>query len=267
MATQYVIRKQIFHYTDEYYTVQNEPEYFMLGEFYQVFNDEKLAQKSYRNLILASLRQPEISINGFDCEFAQEFQRLIWDKMGNQSYDLYDTGLPPTTLSDDDLLELAHRTGWLPYALFSFEEKESLYAVWVMSLQKYLIWHIDGECFPVFVGENGSNRSEKIFCTYRDDSLFNAIAEQIQLWLKGTPEELSDSPELFKQFLAVPDTGITYDDEKHVLEFESSAKRPPLFQQYFHTLNNLLKKPFYELHPIRPDQIKQVFENPTVKIL
>ncbi|MEC7119607.1 MAG: hypothetical protein VXW65_06880 [Pseudomonadota bacterium] len=265
MATQYVIRKQIFHYTDEYHTVQNEPEYFMLGEFYQVFNDAKIAQESYRHLILASLRQPEISINGFDCEFTQEFQRLIWEKMGNQSYDLYETGLPPTTLSDDDLLELAHRTGWLPYALFSFEKEKPLYAVWVIPLQKYLIWHIEGACFPVLVGDNGNDLSEKAFCTYRFNSLFHAIAEQTKLCLEGSSEELSDSPELLKQFLALPDTGIMYDAEKRMIEY--NPNQSALFQQYLHTFNSLLKKPFYELHPIRPEQIKQVFDHPTVRIV
>lgn len=273
MATKYVIRKQVFLYTDEGFMVQDEPENFQLGSFYQVFDDEKIAKEMYRNLIIASLRHPSLKIHYFEGEFISEFQQFVWGKLGDQSYDPYDTeGLPPNTLSDDDLLEFAHCAGWLPYVLCSFEDTESLYAVWMVLSEEYLISSVvdrEWDYYLVLVGDNSRDLTQKALYAQEYDALYNALKYTLKnLRLMGTPEELSDQPELFKRFLALPDTGFFYDVLGQFIEIrvEYPSKLPELFQQYLHTFNSLLKKPLYELHPIHPEQIMQVFENPTVRI-
>jgi hypothetical protein len=253
----------MFYYTDEWYSPNGELDCYLLTKIYETFDDIVVAQQTYRQILLKSLREPELKLYKFDCEFTQEFDAFIIEKLGaSYSQFIYDTYKPPVELSDDDLLEFAYRTGWLPYVLLSFED-QPLYAIWDTSNKRYLmssaIYHNDT---PIIVGENGVDVEGNAFEIGCENRLLGITGSQLTLY--GSPEELSDSPELLKQFLALPDTGIMYDAENHVIEY--GQNRPPLFQQHLHTLNNLLKKPFYELHPIRPDQIKQVFENPTVKI-
>ena len=273
MATKYVIRKQDFEYTDEGYLIRDEPENRWLGGFSQVFDDEKKAKETYRNLLLPSLRHPEI--NRFDGDFMCKFQKIMRDKLADQSYNLYnEPTFPHTILSDDNLFEIAHLTGWLPYVLCTFEEKEPLYAIWLISKQAYLISGSGDDCYFPLVGENGKDLTETTLC--ENGALYYALKSTAELHimgtptlrLMGTPEQLSDQPELLKRFLALPDTGFFYDVYRDFIEFrdDNHLAKVPLLHEYLQTLNSLLKKPLYELHPIRPDQIKQVFENPTVKI-
>lgn len=164
MATQYVIRKQDFAYTDERYCAYEELDYHLLSRFYQAFDDDAVAKTTYRQILLKSLREPELELYKFECDFSQEFDAFIIEKLG-ESYSqvIYDTYQPPVELSDDDLLEFAYRTGWLPYVLLSFEN-QALYAVWDHSNQKYLTsTAVYDNDTPIIVGENGIDVEDNAF--------------------------------------------------------------------------------------------------------
>jgi len=261
MATKYVIRKYEFWFDDDSHYVSSEAG-GDIGGVYQAFDDENMARQTYRALLLESLKKPNNHYR-FTSEFSWEVSQFVQQQLSDESYYFHIWEGLPDQLDDDALLEFADKIGWLPYYLFSFETNEQLYAVWECALNSYLISRMrNGDRTPTIVGENGSDIAEDAFGIGCENRLLSALS--CKLILCGTPEELSNSPELLKQFLALPDTGIIYDAENHVIEY--GQNQPPLFQQYLHTFNSLLKQPIYELHPIRPDQIKQVFENPTVKI-
>ena len=138
MATQYVIRKQDFAYTDEYYFASLNAGGYFLNKIIQVFDDAQLAKQAYHQILLESLRKPD-ALRNFEPEFRSEFDAFIQDQLGEQFSDyLYEYSVPPDELDDELLLGFAYRTGWLPYVLLSFDDTYPMYAVWVFSHTRQL---------------------------------------------------------------------------------------------------------------------------------
>jgi|GEM_PF-4748339 len=270
MATKYVIRKQDFAYTDEYYFASLNAGGYFLNKIIQVFDDAKLAQQAYRQILLESLRKPD-ALSKFEPEFRSEFDAFIQDQLGEQFSDyLYEYSAPPDQLDDELLLGFAYRTGWLPYVLLSFDDSYPMYAVWVFSQQKYLMLQTDSEYdIPIIVGENGCDLPEETFCIGFSNRLQFALSSQPQqpatFSRQKADEELSNYPLLHKHLASIPDREVLFDAEQEIFVY-TDVDPKTREQQRVHTRNLLLKEPIYELHPIRPDQIKQVFENPTVRI-
>lgn len=274
MATKYVIREQSFYYSDERYLPCSGDEVFDNPRIriLQVFDDEVSAQYAYRTVLLASLREPELELYKFDCELTQEFDAFIIEKLG-ESYSqvIYDTHKPPLELSDDDLLEFANRTGWLPYVLVSFEHTQPINVVWITKQQKYLMIDVQQHEYDyhslVLVGEDYTPLSLELLEIGFHHSISTTPLSFINKYfsLQGTPEQLSYSPELLRKLLSIPNTGIDYNPSQNTIRFYDNNDWQ-LFWKYMHTLNSLLKQPLYELHPIDTDQIKGIIDDPTVKV-
>ncbi len=270
MATKYVIRKQDFPYTDEYYFADSNPSGYYINRIIQVFDDLESAQQIYRQILLESLRKPN-ALGGFEPEFRSGFDAFIQDHLGEQFSDyLYEYAAPPDELTDELLLGFAYRTGWLPYVLLNFDDTYPMYAVWVFSQQKYLMLQTDSEYdIPIIVGEHGCDLPEETFCIGFNNRLQFALSSQPQQPTTFPPqknaEELSNYPLLYKQLESIPDRGVVFDPEQETFLY-TDVDPATRDQQCSHTHYLLLKQPIYELHPIRPYQIKQVFENPTVRI-
>lgn len=279
MATKYVIRTKGFVYNDEWFIAlpergsaaakefdEDEFELYSYraeligGAIHQVFDDEAKALACFRTMVLEVLRQPDYCMQFDPYRLRPALERLIQETMCNPSFKL--TGEIPTELSDDTLFRFAQERNWLPYELSVFDQNRSIYAVWCLNEAKYLrdAWsnttllvYEDG--YPV----GDMNIVAALGYEYESDYEEQTLGGNII----GSPEQLSDQPILLKQLLELPETGINYYGDQTPIEFLSYFEA---ISHHFHTLNSLLKKPFYELHPIRPDQIKQVFENPTVRI-
>lgn len=261
MATKYVIRKQSFWYTDEWYLPLIElaecEDDTLLGGIYDVFNDYEGAYTQLRHLVIRTLRQKDYC-NGFDPEeFLPNLEKFIQQNTNNPLFKL--EGSIPPELNDDDLFKFAQATHWMPYVIRSFTSEQKLYAVWSLFDEQYLIDRWDSTTL-LLTDEHGvtiGNESSGIFYALQHNQA------ELMGCIVGHYDTLSEYPELLRQLLRIPDTGITFNTLGAYIEFNDYH----VSAQHFHTLNRLLKEPFYELHLIRPDQIKQVFENPTVKIL
>jgi hypothetical protein len=274
MTTKYVIREQSFRYSDEHYypcsgdAVYDNPRVRIL----QVFDDEVSARHAYRKVLIASLREPDPHLYKFECELLQEFEELILEKLGEQySSVLFETHKPPVNLSDDDLLEFAYRTGWLPYVLVGFEHTQPINVVWITKQQKYLMIDVQQHEYDyhslVLVGEDYTPLSLELLEIGFHHSISTTPLSFINKYfsLQGTPEQLSYSPELLRKLLSTPNTGIDYNSSQNTIRFYDNNDWQ-LFWKYMHTLNSLLKQPLYEIHPIDTDQIKGIIDDPTVRI-
>ncbi|MEC7119606.1 MAG: hypothetical protein VXW65_06875 [Pseudomonadota bacterium] len=280
MATQYVIRTKGFVYNDEWFIAlpkrdsaaakefdEDEFEFYSYqaeligGAIHQVFNDEEKALACFKEMVIKQLRQRDYCMQFDPYRLLPALERFIQDATCNPSFKL--AGEIPPELDDDVLFRFAQEQNWLPYELSVFEHSRPFYAVWCLNDSKYLrdAWsnttllvYEDG--YPV----GDMNIVAALGYEYESDYEEQTLGGNII----GSPEQLSDQPILLKQLLELPETGINYYGDQTPIEFLSYM---PAIDHHFHTFNSLLKQPIYELHPIRPEQIKQVFDHPTVRIV
>ena len=87
---------------------------------------------------------------------------------------------------------------------------------------------------------------------WREQTIENFF-DELPRTLTGTLADLSDSPELFAQFIQAQ-YWLTYDEQAQQLSIKVIGQNENAFSQ-LQALNALLKKPFFEVRPITLEEL------------
>lgn len=249
MTAQYVIRRNAFFYTDEWYACEEEE-----GRVYQVFDSQEEAQTVMHGLNIQVLRNCEDLDNyGFFCGDMTKKQRKQLDawliKIGVKENHLPE--FLQQQADDQTIGEFLDLSGLVFFNLIAVDNDEKFYVVEVWEDGKY--WYLptpDSDCF------DHSDHSA-IWFGY-DDNFFSEnmwhLGDMVLRFMpQGSLAELSDSPELLKQFFQNAKT-IQYDETLGQIDW---AENKPDWGE-LQALNALLKQPVFRVREADLAELSEV---------
>lgn len=225
---QYIIRHVDFAYNDEYF----QTAFKSLGHIQSLFDDRAAAEAAYKNLVVAALKEEDLSNYDFGYGEASEevysaVEAFLLEKTGQE----YQVGDDLPDLSDDDLFQFAQLTGIVPYQLIEVESNQRFYVAWLNQEQSYLSSYESGS---LIYGNTPDFIESSEFDWY--------FLDQISTDLTGTLAELSEAPEILKQVIHHA-TGITYLEQEQRLSIEGHRASYAKICE----INALLKEPLFEI--------------------
>lgn len=182
----YVIRKIAYEYNDTFSEIQNG------GDIDAIFYNYDEAYTYWRTKEIAELRrwnlyniQPVASWDGSGETIMTELEEFLHYDAEKQT--VFSLRIPPTA-TDDEVWEVRRISGIRFYTLSSFEGTPHFYVI---------------RLFTPFFDENelvNYNDTPILYNTYEE--AINDLTNQLMYFnLKGTPEELSDMPDVFRQLV------------------------------------------------------------------
>jgi hypothetical protein len=241
----YVIRGYHWGYNDE--------TFYPCGSYIEsVFTNEddarkaklKLEKEYWKHIDLGETQQ------FFDTndELINAVNEFTMDKLGNKLFtdderrDVY----IPKTLKDQDyekFLEIAHLEA---YKIIKFDNEPKFMAVKLLKDGSYLMEH--DECSTALVYEATLLELQK-----KSNHLFKYQLDEYLSPLKGTLDELSESPGILKSIISKSKC-IKFNESKNVIKI-SAAGADEIF-----ALNEVLKKPIFEIRILSLEEILKIEE-------
>ena len=245
MAIQYVIRSFEFAYNDEYYQTDGNLSYVKAS-----YDTREEAEAALKKLNAEALRGGIDSDLGNYEPFYEASEELIAEL---NEFCLARCGEPLTTsgyvesipegLSDDDVCEIAKRTGLEAYRLVTMDTAQTYYAIWMMQDRSYLSDYDEYGMVTKFHDESMDGLLNKVDYV---------LGKKFPQTLFGRLEELSDSPQLL-QSLINQNVGIAYHDSTAQISINSGSEPKHLL-----ALNALLKNPVFEIRELTFEQASKL---------
>ena len=242
--TQYVLRAYCFGYNDE--------NFYVCGtRINDVFESRESADAAYRNAQLSYLRDLDLAEheNVFDGDqsYISKMDEYIREKTGKSikgDNDWVDLGSDThTELSDDDLFEFGEKFELHAYKLVAFENEPVFHTLWNPREERY--FQMIDESFEGLVYGASLDEVMKMI----EDEIVTLDWEGLEM--TGSPEELSDSPDLLRKFIATADE-IEYDESEGMLRFGYPEAKTVI------GLNALLKESIFEVRELSVDEIRDL---------
>lgn len=241
----YVIRGYHFGYNDEYL-------YVCGSAIRSVHQDKSVAEKIYRSLTIECVRSAELSEESsvFDAseEFINKLDAFVFDKTGVHiaSYGCIEPGVQlPAKLSDDDVLAFAKLAEMSSYQLVEFDSEPVFNAIWNCKEQSYQMDY--DECYEGMV--YSSSQQE----TMGDLARLMEYNDWGDVKIKGNINDISDQPTILR---ALIDSNKCFSFKEGKQHLKLSKTKP----EQFAALNELLKKPFFEIRKLTAQQIMEMEE-------
>jgi hypothetical protein len=242
----HVIRQYQFGYNDECYYISG-------SNILKVYDNEDDANGAFRKLEIAHIRSAELheqsslwDLSGDELKPLNDFvESKIGKKLFAGDHPDYDDSVPKS-LSDDDVLTLGKMAGIRGYKLVSFENEPVFYAVWILAG--------DEEGWYKLYDEDSTSL---VYSESRDEIIKNVGELAYDYWyekkIKGSLEELSDSPSLLSSFLEKTKRIKFVEKEKKSFIKIKSEEGADIC-----SLNELLKKPLFEIRELSIDQVVEI---------
>lgn len=238
----YVIRQYQFGYNDECYYISG-------SNILKVYDSDVEAEAAYRKLEIAHIRGAELheqsSLWDASSDDLKPLNDFVESKTGKKLFadehpDYNDS--VPKSLADDDVLELGKMAGIRGYKLVAFENEPVFYAIRVLG---------DEEDWHKIYDEDSTSL---VYSESRDEIIENVGELAYDYWyekkIKGSLEELSDSPSLLASLLQNTKGMKFVEKEKKSFIKIKTEKGADIC-----SLNELLKKPLFEIKELTIDQV------------
>jgi len=250
----YVIYENSFGYDDECYSVGG-------SLIHSMFDDQKEAEETYRKLeldhqkrfVANSLDEQYKVFNSVGGEFKDTVNSFVKGKTGEVMLDKEGrchNAKPFELLEDDDILTLADMLDSEGYYLVEYQNEPVFYVLKYAQTGNYVetlnsSWDPSGLVFS----ESRDGLSHAL-----SDAIYEHgghYSEPFQNHTKASLSELSDSPDLLKKILeSNQEVGDVNMRESGInIEYSSGA--------FCLSVNELLKKPFFEIVHMNIDELKQ----------
>lgn len=243
MAIQYVIRSFEFAYNDEYYQTDGNLSYVKAS--YDTREEaeaalKKLNAEALRGGIESNLGNYEPFYEASD-ELIAELNEFCMARCGEPLTTSGYVESVPEGLSNDDVCEIAKRTGLEAYRLVMMDTAQTYYAIWIPKEKRYLSDY------------NGTVRyGESLEEMLIDDAIHYTFMELFPTLFKGSLKEISDSPQLL-QHLVNQNVGIAYHESIPQVSINYNTESKHLL-----ALNALLKNPVCEIHELTFEQASKL---------
>lgn len=249
MAIQYVIRSFEFAYNDEYYQTDGNLSYVKAS-----YDTLEEAEAALKKLNAEALRGGIDSDLGNYEPFYEASEELIAEL---NEFCLARCGEPLTTsgyvesipegLGDDDVCEIAKRTGLEAYRLVTMDTAQTYYAIWMdganpLTREFHYLCDYNG---TVFYSEN----LEQMLSDSEVASIFTSLFPKSFI---GRLEELSDSPQLLQHLIDQNPYGFKY--QSSLLTINNSYAGV----EELRALNALLKNPVFEVRELTFEQASKL---------
>lgn len=245
MAIQYVIRSFEFAYNDEYYQTDGNLSYVKAS-----YDTREEAEAALKKLNAEALRggiesdlgnyEPFYEASG---ELIEELNEFCLARCGEPLTTSGYVESIPEGLSDDDVCEIAKRTGLEAYRLVTMDTAQTYYAIWMMQDRSYLSDYDEYGMVTKFHDESMDGLLNKVDYV---------LGKKFPQTLFGRLEELSDSPQLL-QSLINQNVGIAYHDSTAQISINSGSEPKHLL-----ALNALLKNPVCEIRELTFEQASKL---------
>lgn len=231
-----MIRRVDFMYNDEYY----QTNYAALGAIHAIYENKAEAEQVLQELVIEELQNNDLENYSFGYGEADEavyeaVEAFVLEKTGEE-YDK-DDGIP--NLEDADLFEFAKLTGIMAYQLIEVDDQQKNYVIWLPHSNEYLTHYGTGSLMF------DSNRD---FMQDHDENWY--FFQQLPDRLSGSLADLSDSPEILKQIIAII-SGIEYSEDQQVLTINSNQAG----YSSLSSISALLKTPLFEIQEKNLDEL------------
>lgn len=247
MATQYVVRQNAFFYTDEWYECITD------GDIYQVFDSEEEAQGLMRHLNREALRDCEnLNEYGLFCGGGYTKQFDAWlAEIGVELDDL--PAFLQEQASDEQIDRFVDLSGFGFFYLMQMDNDEKFYVAEVLDdvYDGYLALSAPG-CEYSNDGLSGMTWFGNSPDFIKEDTkhLCQAIYDMMP---PGSLAELSDSPELLKQFFENAKT-LRYDEKSGRIKWTHYEPDWGELQ----ALNALLKQPVFRVREVSLTELAEI---------
>lgn len=242
----YVIRGYHFGYNDEYI-------YVCGSSIRSIHHDRTTALKQYRALTIEMVRDAYLGEQSsiFDAseEFINKLDAFVFDKTGVHiaqygSIESY-TQLP-AKMSDNDVLAFARLAQMPGYELVEFDSEPVFNAIFNCSEQSYQMDY--DECFEGLVYSSSQGETMGDLAELMEDNDWGDVE------IKGSIKELSDQPTILGALIDNNEC-FTFNEDKQFLKLSNTKP------EQFAALNELLKKPFFEIRKLTATQIMEMEED------
>lgn len=246
----YVIRHNDFSYNDEYYMTNCAT----LGDIKAIYTDKVEAEHAYKKLIVDALYENEmynysVSDAGLSNDQYKALDHFILEKTGEK----FDNHADIPKLNLDDAFEFAKLSELVHYQLLEIDDSKPHYVIFLAQQNQY--FHASNYSNSPIL--SSQSNSPLFNFDYEDDywreQTIENFFDELPRTLTGTLADLSDSPELFAQFIQAQ-YWLTYDEQAQQLSIKIIGQDEDEFSQ-LQALNALLKKPFFEVRPITLEEL------------
>lgn len=249
MAIQYVIRSFEFAYNDEYYQTDGNLSYVKAS-----YDTREEAEAALKKLNAEALRggiesdlgnyEPFYEASG---ELIEELNEFCLARCGEPLTTSGYVESIPEGLSDDDVCEIAKRTGLEAYRLVTMNTAQTYYAFWMnvphpFTQELHYLCDYGGTVFY-------SNNLESML---RKSDVKHALQDLFPESFNGSLEELSDSPQLLQSLIDQNPYGFTYQSSK------LTTNNRYVGVEKLMALNALLKNPVCEIRELTFEQASKL---------
>lgn len=255
----YVIRKKIFEYQGNYYSLTD----YQIGEIVGVYDEKLQAEQQFKQLIIDTVRDQDLycyDVSSYvSTDVIEAVNQQILHDSGVEIYsdgDLLD--VVPDTLSDENTLLLAEKFGILHYLLEEFDDEN--YVIWNIEKEHYLrLPDPYGNPFDQddsFCGELIWGKTADFLKHHAEKKRFlEQFNNEFRLYQYGELSELSEQPEQLEQTLQKYSDTWKYENNR--LELQRYVQ--PNFDT-FEAVHSLLKTPLYEIRKVDFATLKDLID-------
>ena len=240
----YVIRGYHFGYNDECF--------YVCGSYINsIYHDRAEAVSKYQELEIKYLRNANLAELGEFFDGGKDYLKKIDDfvfaktdtHILKDGFVEYGASLP-SQMSDREVMEFAELGDIHAYQLVEFEDKPIFYALWVCAEQQFQMRY--DEYYTSLVYAPSREAAMENLEDLMDNKRWKTQS------IKGILEELSATPVLLQQLIETT-SSFSYDESLPGIKLKR-AKAKDLA-----ALNELFKKPLFEIRELEPANFKQRF--------
>lgn len=229
----------------------NDEVYYPCGNYIKsTFSDEAKAQKKCLSLERSHWSDMDLGETGefFDTDEAliKRVNKFITEKCGKPLFtddDRRDTFIP-SSLNDEDFAEFLKISGLQAFKLTKFDDTSRFYAIYFPDEEDYLKIYDESSTALAYSESIEQLKKESELEYHWDDS---------PIVLKGELSDLSHSPTLLKALIDK--------SKKKNLSYQEKSKELKINPENPKTLfsvNELLKKPLFEIKTLTIDEVKEL---------
>ena len=241
MSKSYVIRAAYFGYNDEVFYVSGQT-------INSIHTDAEEALTKLNKLVVTHARQADLgevdSVFDASNDYIKKLDDFVFEKCGKHiaSGGYVDGGTYlPSELSDEDIFEFSKLAKMKAYDLVEFEDKPLFKTIWDCEKKEYQMFYDECMSGVIFAG---TDKELKI-------NLKEFAEENSWSKIKGNVDDITDKPALLNSLIE-SNKKLTFDSEKGKLKIKNYSPSALL------AVNELLKKPLFEVRELTADQIEEL---------
>lgn len=244
----YIIRKRAYQFNDGWYEFQREGEIEFESEnyeeAYQLWRAKEIA--AFREMMFFRMEELVVGDHTGATHAKAALGEYLQTTFGYDAENIYEYMEAPSDATDDQIWEIRRITGISCYHLLSFEEAPHFYLLEIKGAATY----------------HGRNEivnwdDDPIFFNSPEEAMRHLGRYLMHFTLDGSPEELSDMPDVLRQIIQ-SDNIFGYREEQKKIDVQIHYGREHdsghILTQFFETL----REPLLTFHKITLEEAKNI---------